>query len=728
MSKGPFLRKYGVETTINFDLFEVDGVDFRVDAAHATGDTKIMKDEGAEANTTNGFTDEGQGYSIVLTATEMQAARIKVYIVDSATKAWLDTSFTVETYGNASAMHAFDLDTATQDVNAIQISGDSTAADNLELMYDGTGYTDDTAPASRSQVSGIGTGGSGALNYPVAFDNTTTDTIDNAAAVDKGDGTVGIPVTGHAFVAGREVTIAGTTNYNGAYTIVSQTTNEVVITETFASETFAGTETIVDSIEGITFTGSVGSGTFATTESNPATYHQIDHSGNAINIVYAIDLGDTKTGIQCVINAYLNGSNDEINIQVFDHDGDDWETFSSLSGTNGSTNTEITLNLFEKHTSPIGTTNAGFVYLRFTCTAQSSPQLNVATIVTSAASSISTMGYQVSRVWANEATGTSTGTTLGVDGTFANQCDDFDNAQTIADSLGTSFINIHPGDSITLSAALEGYVISMVQATVDGGSQNTGSTRFNEGTYVGTFARSSGFPSFADGRIFGPVTTVTMPQFVACRCSVVGTLTFSEAANQTMIDCQAAATPTLDCGSLGSGFILNLVEWRGNASFTNLAADAVVNLVSSAAGDITINGAGGTVNIWGSHGEITDSSGGSVTINDNGMDTEDVAAILVDTGTTLNDKIDVIDGIVDDLKLGVILGAAATGTLAIGSMTTDLTGYADDQLIGRIVTFTSGDAEGEIVNISDYASTGGLVTFAANLTTAPANGDTFKIT
>ena len=76
--QGVHLRKYGVQTTINFDLFEVDGVDFRVNAVHAAGDSKIMKDEGAEANTTNGFTDEGNGYSIVLTATEMQAARIVI--------------------------------------------------------------------------------------------------------------------------------------------------------------------------------------------------------------------------------------------------------------------------------------------------------------------------------------------------------------------------------------------------------------------------------------------------------------------------------------------------------------------------------------------------------------------------------------------------------------------------------------------------------------------------
>lgn len=108
------LRKYGAGATVDFDLFEVDGVDFRVDAVHASGDTVIMKDEGAEANTTNGFVDEGSTYSIALSAAEMQAARVKIIVIDqTATKAWLDRSITIETYGHASAQHAFDLDTAT---------------------------------------------------------------------------------------------------------------------------------------------------------------------------------------------------------------------------------------------------------------------------------------------------------------------------------------------------------------------------------------------------------------------------------------------------------------------------------------------------------------------------------------------------------------------------------------------------------------------------------------
>jgi len=42
------------------------------------------------------------------------------------------------------------------------------------------------------------------------------------AVVDNGNGTVTLTVSGHAFVAGDQVTVAGTVNYNGAYTLPSQ--------------------------------------------------------------------------------------------------------------------------------------------------------------------------------------------------------------------------------------------------------------------------------------------------------------------------------------------------------------------------------------------------------------------------------------------------------------------------------------------------------------------------
>lgn len=164
--QGPQLRKYGVLTTINFELFEIDGIDFRVDAVHASGDSVIMKDEGAEASTTNGFADEGKGYSLVLTATEMQAARIVIYLVDlTATKVWLDKAIIIETYGHASAMHAFDLDNATPDVNVA-------SSDDIDLTATQKASVTSAVPTAaqnRSEMDSASTG------LAAIFANTNVD-------------------------------------------------------------------------------------------------------------------------------------------------------------------------------------------------------------------------------------------------------------------------------------------------------------------------------------------------------------------------------------------------------------------------------------------------------------------------------------------------------------------------------------------------------------------------
>jgi len=137
--QGPYLRKYGEATNINFTLYESDGSDFKTDAVHAAGDAKIMKDNGAEANTTNGFVDEGHGYSLGLSAAEMQASRIIIYIVDqSSPKTWLDTGITIETYGHTSAQHPFDIEKAAKVLTNKAIQ---TKATGVIQYYDDDGET-----------------------------------------------------------------------------------------------------------------------------------------------------------------------------------------------------------------------------------------------------------------------------------------------------------------------------------------------------------------------------------------------------------------------------------------------------------------------------------------------------------------------------------------------------------------------------------------------------------
>ena len=117
MSQGVHLRKYGVETTIPFEIYEVDGVDLRTDWTPAAADCQVSKDEGTSTQCTNTAaaiaTSSGM-YKIVLTATEMTAARINLRVVDAATKVFLDKVIIIETYGHASAMHAMDFNDAVR--------------------------------------------------------------------------------------------------------------------------------------------------------------------------------------------------------------------------------------------------------------------------------------------------------------------------------------------------------------------------------------------------------------------------------------------------------------------------------------------------------------------------------------------------------------------------------------------------------------------------------------
>ncbi|KKN20055.1 hypothetical protein LCGC14_0939490 [marine sediment metagenome] len=109
------LRKYGIATTISFPLIDRDATDFEsTPVTHASADTKISKNAGSFANTTNAFAHVGNGiYSLVLTDVEMQASRIVLTVIDQSTKAWEDQCILIETYGHASAQHGFDLDDDT---------------------------------------------------------------------------------------------------------------------------------------------------------------------------------------------------------------------------------------------------------------------------------------------------------------------------------------------------------------------------------------------------------------------------------------------------------------------------------------------------------------------------------------------------------------------------------------------------------------------------------------
>lgn len=133
-----FLRKYGVQTTIVFPIPKIDDTDFAAsgDWTPATGDTKISKDGGNFANTTNNPAAIGgtgsKCWSLVVTATELECAVAIIQIDDAAVE---DQAIIIETYGHASAQHAADLDDATK-LGLSDIGDIKTAADAIQVVTD----------------------------------------------------------------------------------------------------------------------------------------------------------------------------------------------------------------------------------------------------------------------------------------------------------------------------------------------------------------------------------------------------------------------------------------------------------------------------------------------------------------------------------------------------------------------------------------------------------------
>lgn len=119
--------KYGQELELEFPLYNPDGVDFKTDAVYEAGDVKIKKDGGAEVNTTNGFTDIGQDYTIVVEATELQAASITLIMVDlTVPKVWLDDNIEILTYGHPNAHIKGDFDNICTEPDCPSPGGDLT--------------------------------------------------------------------------------------------------------------------------------------------------------------------------------------------------------------------------------------------------------------------------------------------------------------------------------------------------------------------------------------------------------------------------------------------------------------------------------------------------------------------------------------------------------------------------------------------------------------------------
>jgi hypothetical protein len=96
---------YGAQLTIPFTLFDTVTGQLVSGATHAAGDIVLYRDGAAGVTATNAWTTNGPTYELILTAAEMQAARITVVIADQDGPAFLAEPVYIDTYGHVNAAH-----------------------------------------------------------------------------------------------------------------------------------------------------------------------------------------------------------------------------------------------------------------------------------------------------------------------------------------------------------------------------------------------------------------------------------------------------------------------------------------------------------------------------------------------------------------------------------------------------------------------------------------------
>ena len=429
--------------------------------------------------------------------------------------------------------------TGTPDVNVAQISGDATAADNLEAMFDGTGYSDASAPSTQSQVDGIGAASGGSLNFAAEEDNTGGAIID--------------------------------------------------------AVTFVGSQT----------------NTFAATESEDGTNHVIDDATNAFDIVYGFDIGGGRTGVEVTFKGYLNGGNDECNLQVYDHVGADWETLQVVSGQAGSTNVTLSVALLSKHTGTSG--ELGKVYVRFVTSGQSNPQLNIDQLLVAGVNIGQSVGYALGAIWLDTNNGVS-GVETFVNGVADNPCATWANVLSLSSSLGIKRVVIAAGSSITFTGATTDWEIMGESYDVAFGGQSLNGSHITGATVSGTF---TGTTCILERCI---INAITGPGMTMRNCFFNEvTITSDGAGDWFLNDCRSrvagSGSPNFDFGAAVANTNVSLRSYSGGIELENMGGAGTDRCSIEGDGNVTLNAncSGGTLVVRGNF-NFTDNASGAVNV------------------------------------------------------------------------------------------------------------------
>ncbi len=410
------------------------------------------------------------------------------------------------------------------------------------------------------------------------------------------------------------------------------------------------------------FVGSVASGTFASVGPGTDSSHSINDTGNDIDIVYGYQVGGNRQGNNIIINADVDGGQDQVAVRIYDHVGTAWETLGEIDD-----NDLLNIPIVAKHT---GTgSELGKVYIRFETLATTPANLEVFECLVAAVNVSQSVGYSNGRIFVDTNNGTA-GTTPFLNGTADKPVLTWADALTLSAAMDLTDFHIVNGSTITLSANSDNFSLFGDNWNLALGGQSIESLSALGAYVTGIGTATVTQPNFA-GCSFG---VVTIPPAHMHNCGFgVGSGQFTAGSvGQYVIThsyslVPGSGSPAFVFTGLGSATGINNRGWTGGSTYT-LDSDCTLShevlagggqtittggadvelrgifrsstIVLSGAGTVqqvgvtgvvTISGtATTTVNLYGISSSLADSSV-NTTVNDNTQNTTSQAATLADT-------------------------------------------------------------------------------------------------
>lgn len=636
--------------------------------------------------------------------------------------------------------------TGTVSADVVSISGDSTAADNLELMFDGTGYTAGTAPSSRDQVAGLTVSGGGGGGSAGA-EATVADS--NAGGTD--------PLKGVTFVG----TVAGGafTNLNSEDTstlTINSSSNSIDVVFRVRIPKTGQTASLVLNA------GLQGSGDTATVyvyDNNATGWQQVSSFAGAGSLSYdsytaaigearfSDTSGDIFIRITCATGTMTLGLNkltvSYINRTVGYANGAIWlDTVNGVSGvvpfTNGTADNPT--NSWANALSLA----ASLSLSRFEIAAGSSITL------TAASNNYELNGHNWTLALGGQSISNTRIIGANVSGTFtAASPPIFDDCVFAGNVTAAPFIARNSFfDDITITAGSAGdfYFNKCVDratgtATPTFDFSTVGNTNLNIHDYSGGFT--------VDNMNDSGVDTVVMSgagiRFIGAASNTGGTVTLL-GTGQAPVD--ASANLTINT----TGFVsVAGIKTQADTALTDYDPPTKTELDSGLAGLNDLDAAGvrtavglASANLDTQLNDI-DSANSTITTNLATVDTvvDSIKAKTDSLGFTsgrINANTEALNNDTDAVaRLRSGVKGNVTGTVGASSTTTSITtsalspsGAATDQFKGRILTFTNDTTtatlRGQATDITANTSAATPTFTVTALTTAPASSDTFTIT